>query len=1140
MTPPEFIHLHIHSEFSIIDGLCRIPDLVAKTVQMQMPALALTDQNNLFAMVKFYRAAIEAGVKPIFAAEVNIRDDDKAPSHLVLLCQNDIGFSNLKQIISQGYLQRTTAIPTIDKAFLKEKSAGLIALSAAQEGDIGRALLSDQIDIAKAHLLEWLAIFPNRFYIELQRVNKPYEEVYIAAALSLAQEYLVPIVATNNVRFINPDEFEAHEARVCIHAGELLANPDRKRNYTPQQYLRSPQEMRELFQDIPASLSNSVEIAKRCNVSLKLFEVHLPNFPVPSEMTTESYLQQQTCQGLYQRLKIDASLPDASVPPVYLDRLNTELGVINGMGFAGYFLIVADFIQWAKDHRIPVGPGRGSGAGSLVAYALGITDLDPLHYDLLFERFLNPERVSMPDFDIDFCMDRRDEVIDYVTQRYGRESVSQIITFGTMAARAVVRDVGRVLGHPYGLVDKIAKLVPFELGITLDKALTDEKMLKDLYDTDEEVRDLIDLALRLEGIARNAGKHAGGVVIAPGKLTDFTPIYCEMQSDQLVCQLDKDDVETIGLVKFDFLGLRTLTIIDWACQAINQFSTEKLDITQIPLDCKKTFALLQACLTTAVFQLESRGMKDLIKRLQPDTFEDIIALVALFRPGPLQSGMVDDFINRKHGRAKVEYPHPSLKAILEPTYGVILYQEQVMQIAQTLAGYTLGNADLLRRAMGKKKAEEMAQQREIFVKGSVERGVAATVATYIFDLVEKFAGYGFNKSHSAAYALIAYQTAYLKAHYPAEFMAAVLSSDMDNTDKVVMLIEETRAQKIELLPPNVNYSAYHFVARNHQIIYGLGAIKGLGEGAIESIVDTRIQQGPFRDLFDFCQRIDLHKANRRALEALVKSGALDDLAPHRAILLANLDKAIQLADKHAKDERLGQSDLFAAEPSSQTHNYLEVPPWPDTLRLVGEKATLGLYLTGHPITDILPELKQFITCRLANVRAEPDKKIILAGFLTALRIVKTRQGKKMAIVTIDDQSARLDVTLFNNEYEKYRALLQEDALLIVQGPVNNDEYSGGLRMKVEQVFDLTHARDNLAKRLVLKMLPALTQSDFVDTLIAKLQPYSQGKCPVYIQYLQENAKAELKLGEEWRVRPDAQLILTLSEWLGTDHVTLEY
>lgn len=1140
MKLPAFVHLHIHSEFSLIDGLCRIPDLIAKTAELKMPSLALTDQNNLFAMVKFYQAAMSAGIKPIFAAQVNIMDTDKSISQLVLLCQNDQGFANLKQLISESYLQRHhNDEPVITKDYLAQNAEGLIALSCAMEGDIGKAIIADQMQSAQECAEYWQKVFPDRFYIELQRIGKPHEQHYIQYALKIAQQLQLPIVATNNVRFLNENEFEAHEARVCIHAGELLADPKRVSHYTAQQYLRSEEEMQKLFADLPESLENSVEIAKRCNVSLKLYDVHLPHFPVPNDMTIESYLHEQSLIGLKKRFP---SLQDCKDQDnAYLQRLETELNVINNMGFAGYFLIVADFIQWAKDQGIPVGPGRGSGAGSLVAYALGITDLDPLQYDLLFERFLNPERVSMPDFDIDFCMDRRDEVIEYVTHRYGRDSVSQIITFGTMAAKAVVRDVGRVLGQPYGFVDKIAKLVPFELGITLDKALEDEKALKELYDQDETVHDLIDLAKQLEGIARNAGKHAGGVVIAPGKLTDFTPIYCESQSEQLVCQLDKDDVETIGLVKFDFLGLRTLTIIDWAARTINQYRQEKLDITQIPLDCPKTFALLQACQTTAVFQLESRGMKDLIKRLQPDTFEDIIALVALFRPGPLQSGMVDDFINRKHGRAKVEFPHPSLKSILDPTYGVILYQEQVMQIAQTLSGYTLGNADLLRRAMGKKKPEEMAQQREIFVKGAVEQGVAATTATYIFDLVEKFAGYGFNKSHSAAYALLAYQTAYLKAHYPAEFMAAVLSSDMDNTDKVVMLIEECRNMQIEILPPNINHSDFHFVARNAEIIYGLGAIKGLGQAAIESIIESRKFEGLFKDLFDFCARVDLRKVNRRALEALIKSGALDDFAPHRALLLASLDKAIQLAEKSAKDAAIGQGDLFADTSYSQESPQLnEAPLWSDNERLLGEKATLGLYLTGHPIAEFLPELKQFISYRIAQARPEPDKTVTLAGFLTSLRVVKTKQGKRMAIATLDDQSARIDVTLFNDEYEKHRALLEADALLVVQGAIMHDEYTGGIRMKVSSVFDMASARQFFVKRLSLRISPDLITENIVEQLTAMLKPYRGGKCPVFIEYLQENSQAQLKLGDEWRINADDQLLKMLRDWLGHDQVIIEF
>ncbi|MGD8560640.1 MAG: DNA polymerase III subunit alpha, partial [Gammaproteobacteria bacterium] len=884
---PQFVHLHVHTEYSLVNGIVRVKPLVKAVRETRMPAVAVTDQCNLFAMVKFYRAAISAGVKPIIGVDLWINNEQQAaqPHHLVLLCQDDEGYRNLTRLVSRGYTDgQHHGMPILEKAWLHGATDGLIALSGAVNGDVGQALLNHDMSTAQQLLEDWQTLFPRRFYLQLQRTGNPGEEDYIHAAVQLAQTTHTPVVATNSVHFLKSDDFDAHEVRVCIHEGRTLDDTRRPRNFTPQQYLRTPEEMAELFQDIPEALQNSVEIARRCNVELTLGKNYLPDFPIPEGMTEDSYFRQLAREGLEQRLeslydKNDSAFSEQRKP--YDERLENELDVIINMGFPGYFLIVADFIRWAKNNGVPVGPGRGSGAGSLVAYALSITDLDPLKYELLFERFLNPERVSMPDFDVDFCMEGRDRVIDYVANRYGREKVSQIITYGSMAAKAVVRDVGRVLGHPYGFVDQIAKLIPFELGITLDKALQQEEMLKQRYDEEEDVQALIDMARSLEGVARNAGKHAGGVVIAPSNLTDFTPLYCEQGGGSLVTQFDKDDVEAVGLVKFDFLGLRTLTIINWAVQTINDRRVNRsdaaLDINDIPIDDQQTFKLLKECATTAVFQLESRGMKDLIKRLQPDDFEDIVALVALFRPGPLQSGMVDDFINRKHGRAKVEYPHPDVAPILKPTYGVILYQEQVMQIAQVLAGYTLGGADLLRRAMGKKKPEEMAKQREIFTEGAVARGVKEQTATYIFDLMEKFAGYGFNKSHSAAYALVSYQTAWLKCHYPAAFMAAVLSADMDNTDKVVSLIEECRAMGLNVVSPNVNMCEYRFtITDDRTVLYGLGAIKGVGEGAIESIRQSYRDQGKFHSLFDFCQRIDLKKANRRTLEALIRAGALDE------------------------------------------------------------------------------------------------------------------------------------------------------------------------------------------------------------------------------------------------------------------------
>jgi DNA polymerase-3 subunit alpha len=1135
-----FIHLNVHSEYSIRDGICRIPQLVMQAKAQGAFAVALTDHSNMFAQVKFFKAALNAGIKPIFGADVFLqhRQDPEKYSKVTLLCMDKTGYHNLTCLISQAYTEgQIHGDPVIRRDWLRQQHEGLIIICGSPQDEIGQALLGSHEHEAKQIIRAYMQLFKNRFYLSLQRTGHTDAQLYTQKAIALAQTLQCPLIASNAVCFLKAEDFEAHEARVCIHAGYVLEDSSRPKNYTEQQYLKSPEEMQGLFKDIPQALENTIEIAKRCNVQLELGKVSLPDFQIPEDETTESYLQKLSEQGLEKRFALKQCISPRHSKEAYYERLKTEIEVINNMGFAGYFLIVADFIQWAKQNAIPVGPGRGSGAGSLVAYALQITDLDPLQYDLLFERFLNPERVSMPDFDIDFCMDKRDLVIEYVAQKYGRDCVSQIITFGTMAARAVIRDVGRVLGHPYGFVDRIAKQVPFELGITLDKALEEGGGFKQLYDEEEEVKALVDLAQKLEGVARNAGKHAGGVVIAPGKLTDFTPLYCEEGSTQIVSQLDKDDVEAVGLVKFDFLGLRTLTIIDWTCQTIQK------DITDIPLDDKATFALLKRCESTAVFQLESRGMKDLIKRLQPDCFEDIIALVALFRPGPLQSGMVDDFINRKHGRARVEYPHPKLEPILKPTYGVILYQEQVMQIAQELAGYSLGDADLLRRAMGKKKPEEMAKQREIFVSGAMQRDVDKQTATHVFDLMEKFAGYGFNKSHSAAYALVAYQTAWLKAHYPAAFMAAVLSSDMDNTDKVVMLIEECENMGIKVLPPDVNQGKHQFVMLGEQsIVYGLGAIKGVGEAAIASIISSREKDGKYSDLFDFCRRIDLRKANRRVVEALIRSGALDHLGAHRASLMATQDRAMQLAEQQAKNVEHGQSDMFFSDADTSSGNevYIDIPEWTDDVRLRHEKETLGLYLTGHPISQYQEELKQLVTDRINNLRPNDKQTVRIGGMLTAIRTVKTKQGKRMGILTLDDGTSRLDATLFADDYAKYSESLEKDKLYILSGTVSHDDFTGGLRMRAKELFNISDAREQFAKRICINVNKAELPGDFVEQLQILLSPHANGKCPVHIQYRNERGEGLVKLGPNWQVLPEEKLISQLRAWLGSDHITINY
>ncbi|HCT5132572.1 TPA: DNA polymerase III subunit alpha [Aeromonas hydrophila] len=1158
MAEPRFIHLRVHSDFSMVDGLQKINPIVGAAAANNMPALALTDQMNMCGLVRFYGAAHGKGVKPIVGADFWVQSDELGDEQfrLTLLAMDNDGYQNITLLISRGYQRgHVQGRPVIDKAWLAEHAKGVIVLSGGREGDVGKFLLKGNRQMTEQCLAFYQSHFPDAYYLELLRTGRPDEEVYLHMAVAIATEFALPVVATNEVVFLTADDFDAHEIRVAIHDGYTLMDKRRPRRYSPQQYLRSQEEMAELFADIPEALENTVEIAKRCNVTVRLGEYFLPNFPT-GDMTTEDFLVMKSKEGLEERLEF--LFPDPAVRverrPEYDERLDIELKVINQMGFPGYFLIVMEFIQWSKDNGIPVGPGRGSGAGSLVAYALKITDLDPLEFDLLFERFLNPERVSMPDFDVDFCMDRRDEVIDHVSEMYGREAVSQIITFGSMAAKAVVRDVGRVLGHAYGFVDRISKLIPPDPGMTLAKAFEAEPKLPELYEQDEEVKDLIDMARRLEGVVRNAGKHAGGVVIAPTKITDFAPLYCDDEGHHPVTQFDKNDVEYAGLVKFDFLGLRTLTIIDWALGMINPRLAKEgkppVDIAAIPIDDKRSFDLLQRYETTAVFQLESRGMKDLIKRLQPDCFEDMIALVALFRPGPLQSGMVDNFIERKHGKEAISYPdekwqHESLQPILEPTYGIILYQEQVMQIAQTLAGYTLGGADMLRRAMGKKKPEEMAKQRAGFEEGAVKNGVDGELAMKIFDLVEKFAGYGFNKSHSAAYALVSYQTLWLKTHFPAEFMAAVMTADMDNTDKIVTLVDECQRMGLTVIPPDVNTGRYRFsVNEDGHIVYGIGAVKGVGEGPIDAILEARDRDGPFRDLFDFCNRVDIKKLNKRVMEKLILSGAMDRLGPHRAALMATLEEAMRAAEQHAKAQAVGQVDMFGVlteEIDDVKKAFANVPHWPDKVWLEGERETLGLYLTGHPINQYSGELRRYTSGRLCDLHpTSRDTVTTAAGLVIAARSMVTKRGNKMGIFTLDDRSGRLDVTLFSEALEKYEELMQKDRILVVSGQVSFDDFSGGLKMSARELLDINDARERFARAIRISLDEQQIDDRFFPRLCEILEPARAGVCPVQVNYRRPGSRVRLTLGTEWRVTPTDQLIDDLRVLLGRERVELVF
>jgi len=1164
MTAPRFVHLRLHSEFSVVDGIVRVDEAVERAAEDGMPALALTDLANVFGMIKFYRAARAAGVKPIVGCDVwigNAQDRDK-PSRLLLLCQSHAGYLRLSELLSRAYrFNQHRGRAQIDPAWLDAGATeGLIALSGGPHGDIGAALAHDNEEQAHARAQFWHQAFPGRFYLEVQRTGDARVDALARRTLRLASRSRLPVVATHPVQFMRPEEFRAHEARVCIAQGYVLGDARRPRLFTSQQYFKTQAEMAQLFADAPEALANSVEIAKRCNLAIELGKSRLPQFPTPAGVSLEQYLRERALEGFAARMEHLYPQLEAREPVLgrYGERLDFELGMIVQMGFAGYFLIVADFINWAKQNGIPVGPGRGSGAGSLVAYSLGITDLDPLRYDLLFERFLNPERVSMPDFDIDFCQEGRDRVIGYVRQKYGADSVSQIATFGTMAARAVVRDVGRVLDLGYNFCDQLAKLIPFQPGknITLAMAREMEPQLAARERDEEEVADLLELAGTLEGLTRNVGMHAGGVLIAPGKLTDFCPVYTAQGSDAFVSQLDKDDVEQIGLVKFDFLGLTTLTILDWAVKSVHALVREgvgdaadaALDLARLPLDDPATYRLLSSGNTTAVFQLESRGMRDLIKRARPDRFEDIIALVALYRPGPMD--LIPDFIDRKHGRQRVEYLDSRLETILGPTYGVMVYQEQVMQIAQVIGGYTLGGADLLRRAMGKKKPEEMAQQRDVFLEGAAANGLDRARANQLFDLMEKFAGYGFNKSHAAAYALVAYHTAYMKAHHPAAFMAANLSAVMDDTDKVRTFFEDARENGLVILPPDVNASAYRFTPVDRSTIrYGLGAVKGTGEAAIANIVEARASGGAFHGLFDFCRRVDRRIVNRRAIESLVRAGAFDALSARRAALAATVAAAMEHAERASL--AVNQASLFGAEEAeSEELPLADTPDWDERSRLKEEKAALGFYLSGHPFRAYRHEMRHFIKTSLASVAAASggwdaaQNTHLIAGVIESLRAQNSQNGRMM-IVNLSDGEAKLELTVYSDVLERCRRLLVEDALIVVEVRVrsfrrnaaNGEEGDApAVRVIAEQVLDLDAARNRFARLLRIRC----NGGSSGNKLRELLAPYRPGPCPVAVEYSNGDASCELRLSEEWSVNAADNLVQSLADWVSRPNVEILY
>ena len=1143
-----FVHLGIHTEFSITESIVRIPDLIKAAVNDDMPALALTDLSNLHAAVKFYKKCLDQGIKPILGSVIRLNN---AEQKVTLLAMSNIGWRSLTELVSQGFIEgQQLDIPCVQKQWVLDQNQDMIVLLGLHS-DVGKMLNSSNPQKAEPLLEEWIEKFGNRVYLALTRTDRPDEEYFIAEAIKLAQKYNIGVVAHNDVHFVAATDYEAHEARVCIADGYVLGDNRRPRSYSTEQYFKTATQMTELFSDIPAAIENSYHIAKRCNVSLRLGFNDLPDYPIPEGHTIDSFFAHVSEQGLEERLDflypVEKRDQDWSeIRKVYDDRLAYEIGTILDMGFPGYFLIVMDFIQWSKSNGVPVGPGRGSGAGSLVAYSLKITDLDPLRYDLLFERFLNPERVSMPDFDIDFCIAGRDRVIDYVARHYGREAVSQIATFGTMAAKGAIRDVARVLGKPYGLADRISKMIPTKpIGVDLRGALDIEPQLKNIITNPsnpdhEDAAEIWEMALKLEGITRNTGKHAGGVVIAPGKITDYSAVMCDADGTNRVAQFDKDDVESAGLVKFDFLGLRNLTVIEDAIQNINKRigPDQAVDIVHIPLDDPKAYLIFAEANTTAVFQFESVGMKKMLKEARPSKFEEIIAFVSLYRPGPMD--LIPDFIHRMHG-GEFEYLHPLLEGVLEPTYGIMVYQEQVMQAAQYCAGYTLGGADMLRRAMGKKKPEEMVKQRQIFIEGAAEKEIDEATANHIFDYMEKFAGYGFNKSHAAAYALIAYQTAWLKAYYPAEFMAAVLTSEMQNTDSVVFLIDDCRSNQLEVVPPSINMSFYKFHASDEKtIVYGLGAIKGVGEQAMQSVIDSRVQDGPYTDLFDFCHRIDLKKINKRTLEALIRSGALDCLGIDRASIMAQLPEAVQAADQARHNRETGIMDLFGEVEEVQRKPLKPVKAWSDEVRLKGEKDTLGLYLTGHPIDVYRTELKSFISVRINELT--PTRRGVTTVFAGLVLDVVNFPNRMM--VTLDDGTARIEVSANHERFQRFKEIIQVDRVVVIEGEIYEREGYDRPMGRLTKAFSLNEIRQKRANSIQIKLLPEHFSPSLSQDLQKILLPFCDvdmcNHIPLQLHIDYAYASAEVHLGLNWKVAPQDALLAQLRDYFGKEVIHIEY
>lgn len=1144
MPHADFVHLHCHSQFSLLDAASKIPQLVKRAVELQFPALAVTDHGNLFGAISFYEEAMRQGVKPILGIEAYIAPQSRfdrtahgikeASFHITLLVKNEIGYQNLLKLTTASYLEGFYYRPRIDKDLLKKHHEGLIALSGCLKGEAAHHTWNEQLDRARQAIQGWVDLFGTQdFYLELMNQNIEAQQKLFEHYPKFAREFGLKLVATNDCHYINRTDAPAHDALICIGTGSVISDEDRMRYHGDQFYLKSGAEMKELFRDYPEAIRSTLEIAERCNLELDFTKTHLPQFTPPDEKKPDAYLEELCFKFLGAKM-------GGTVPSEYEKRLRYELGIICKMGFTGYFLVVWDFIRYSREHRIPVGPGRGSAAGSLVAYALGITAIDPIEHGLIFERFLNPDRISLPDIDIDFCYERRDEVIDYVRKKYGQESVAHIVTFGTMAARAAIRDVGRVMGVSYQEVDRLAKLVPAELEMTIERALQMEPRLRDQAQTDEQVKRLIETSKALEGLARHASTHAAGIVISDGPLHDYCPLF--KSNDQITTQYDMEAVEKIGLLKMDFLGLRTLTVIDEACKLVNKTRSPELRIDGVSLDDRATYDMLSQADAIGVFQLESSGMRDLLKKMKPKRFGDLVALLALYRPGPLGSGMVDDFIRRMHDPALIKYDHPALEPILKETYGIILYQEQVIKIVSSLAGFSLAKADSLRRAMGKKIPEIMEGEKKSFVEGAAKRGIHHRTAERIWNLIEYFSGYGFNKSHSTAYALISYQTAYLKANHPREFMAALLSSEKDNTDKIVRYIEECKRLEVPVLPPSVNQSDSVFTCVGNTIRFGLSAVKNVGTSAVESIIRARETGGAFKSLYDFCERVDLRLCNRKVLESLIKCGAFDDFHLKRSELFQVLGRVLELSAKVQRDRERGQLSLLdrMEEPHDLSGRDALVPEleeWPEHQLLSYERDVLGFYVSAHPLAKYEKLLRTYATATAVSLVEMKDQEVVeIGGIINTLREITTKKGDRMAFVGLEDLDGRCEVIVFPELFRSSAHLLRKDNTVFVRGKVNSREDTP--KLIAEEIIPMDEAEKKFTKVISIDLLTAGLDLEMLKKLKEVLSRYP-GQTPVHIHFRDPaGRRIILHSGEGFKVETGTPLFEQLEQLLGPNVIKI--